>query len=71
MYPFVGIPQEQLVDWLTLSSTETVRFSLLFNAQHHVATDEKGVLVNLGIVQQNSGWCFVLQCQAVLGVTHK
>lgn len=61
----------RVVGWLTLSSTETLRFSLLFNAQHHIAADEKEVLVNLGIIQQNSGWCFVLQCQAVHGVTHK
>lgn len=27
--------------------------------------------MNLGIIQQNSGWFFMLQCQVVLGVGHK
>lgn len=27
--------------------------------------------MSLGIIQQNSGWFFMLQCQAVLGVGHK
>lgn len=27
--------------------------------------------MNLGIIQQNSCWFFMLQCQAVLGAGHK
>lgn len=57
--------------WGTPRSTETVGFILLFTAQHHTAADEKEVLGNLGTIQQNAGWFFMLQCQAVLGVGHK
>lgn len=62
-------PRELLAAWLWAAPKHLDLPSSLCLASH--CSWWEGILVSLGIIQQNSGWFFMLQCQAVLRAGHK